>query len=167
MLSRADDISHVTRDVCRQDLMERLQSFLPASIMLPPRRLAALLQQAAEYQSDRCLFHKQSGLALDPEYLSVDHQCSREDFPCETLQTLGEHNEEVWYCKFSPDGLKLATGSKDHTVIVWDFDPDTLTVRRSRTLERQSHGVSFFSWSPDSIRLAICGPEDCDEVNRN
>ena len=30
--------------------MDRLQEFLPASIMLPPRRLATLLGQAAEFQ---------------------------------------------------------------------------------------------------------------------
>ena len=102
---------------------------------------------------------------LDPAYLSLDHTCSREDFPCETIQVLTNHgDEEVWYCRFSPDGSKLATGSKDMTVIIWDFDPDTLQLRHSRTLERHSHGISYFAWSPDSTRLAVCGPEDCDEV---
>ncbi len=101
---------------------------------------------------------------LDPSYLSVDHCCSKEDFPCETIQVLSDHCEEVWYCRFSPDGLKLATGSKDMTVIIWDFDPDSLTLRHGRTLERHSHGISYFAWSPDSTKLAVCGPEDCDEV---
>lgn len=41
-----------------------------------------------------------------------------------TFQVLNEHCDEVWYCKWSPDGLKLATGSKDNTVIIWDFDPE-------------------------------------------
>ncbi len=166
--------------------MDRLQTFLPASIMLPPRRLTTLLQQAAEFQADRCLFHKGGGVpaagtpsgarlgntecspsssrGLDSSYLSVDHCCSKEDFPCETIQVLSDHCEEVWYCRFSPDGLKLATGSKDMTVIIWDFDPETLALRHSRTLERHSHGISYFAWSPDSTRLAVCGPEDCDEV---
>jgi len=29
----------------------------------------------------------------------------------------------VWFCRFSPDGFKLATGSKDTTVVIWDVDP--------------------------------------------
>lgn len=37
-----------------------------------------------------------------------------------------DHCDEVWFCKFSPDGLKLATGSKDTTVMIWDVDPQTL-----------------------------------------
>lgn len=39
------------------------------------------------------------------------------------LQVLNEHCDEVWYCKWSPDGMKLASGSKDNTVMIWDFDP--------------------------------------------
>jgi WD40 repeat protein len=59
---------------------------------------------------------------------------------------------------------KLATGSKDNTVIIWDFDPESLTLKMNKSLEPRSQGVSFFAWSPDSTRLAVCGPEDCDEV---
>lgn len=47
----------------------------------------------------------------------------REQFPCETIQILNDHCDEVWFCRFSPDGLKLATGSKDTTVVIWDVDP--------------------------------------------
>lgn len=56
-------------------------------------------------------------------YLWIDHTCSKEQFPCHTIQVLSNHRDEVWYCKFSPDGLKLATGSKDMNVIIWDVDP--------------------------------------------
>ena len=28
-----------------------------------------------------------------------------------------------------------------------------------------SYGVAYLSWSPDSTRLAVCGPDDCPEVN--
>ena len=59
---------------------------------------------------------------------------------------------------------KLATGSKDNTVIIWDFEPESLTLKMNKSLEPRSQGVSFFAWSPDSTRLAVCGPEDCDEV---
>lgn len=152
----------------RRELMDRLQAYLPAAIMLPPRRLLTLLNQAAEFQTERCLYHNRGGALanapLDSTYLAVDHQCSKQDFPCETIQVLTDHCEEVWYCRFSPDGLKLATGGKDNTVIIWEFDPDTLALKHNKTLERHNHGVAFFAWSPDSARLAVCGPEDCDEV---
>lgn len=46
----------------------------------------------------------------------------RKQFPCYTQQILTEHCNEVWFCKFSNDGTKLATGSKDTTVIVWHVD---------------------------------------------
>jgi len=97
-----------------------------------------------------------SGMDNNPSHMRFKPQAH--------VQTLTEHCEEVWYCRFSPNGLKLATGSKDMTVIIWDFDPDTLTLRHSRSLDRHSHGISYFAWSPDSTRLAVCGPEDCDEV---
>ena len=80
------------------------------------------------------------------------------------MQVLGEHCDEIWYCKWSPNGRMLATGSKDYTVIIWDLDPVTLTLRHSKTLEGHSYGVAFLAWSPDSTRLAVGGPEDCPEV---
>ena len=90
-----------------------------------------------------------------------------QDFPCETIQILTDHDEEVWYCRFSPDGLKLASGGKDKHVNIFDFDPETLSLKFARSLERHNQdyqGVAFFAWSPDSSKLAVCGPEDCDEV---
>ena len=158
----------------RQELLHRLQSFLPPTVMLPPGRLMTLMDQAGEFQTDRCLRHTLKvgpaggalNYPLDHSYLTKDHQCSERDFPCETMQVLKMHSEEVWYCKFSPDGLKMASGGKDNHVIIWDFDPDTLTLKHARNLEGHEHGVGSFTWSPDSSRLAVCGPEDCDEVRK-
>ena len=28
-----------------------------------------------------------------------------------------------------------------------------------------SYGVAYLAWSPDSTRLAVCGPDDCPEVD--
>jgi len=39
-----------------------------------------------------------------------------------TTQVLSDHCDEVWFCRFSNDGTKLATGSKDSTVIIWDVE---------------------------------------------
>ncbi|KAE8750615.1 hypothetical protein FOCC_FOCC002595 [Frankliniella occidentalis] len=149
----------------RTQLMDKLQSFLPPSIMLPPRRLYSLLDQAVTLQKQNCPYHnaKCEGSA---DYVSLlsDHHCSSEQFPCETTQVLNDHCDEVWFCRFSPDGLKLATGSKDTSVIIWDVDPETLTCTHRKTLEGHSYGVAYLSWSPDSSHLIACGPEDCPEL---
>ena len=46
----------------------------------------------------------------------------RDQFPCQTVQVLNDHCDDVWFLRFSPDGTMLATGSKDGTLIVWDVD---------------------------------------------
>ncbi|KAG5321539.1 WDR26 protein, partial [Acromyrmex heyeri] len=171
----------------RAALMDRLQRFLPPSIMLPPRRLHSLLCQAVEMQNQLCTYHvthsqcdyflcrKSQGsnspriqkfdqTNLENVSLLVDHNCGEDQFPCHTIQILNDHCDEVWYCKFSPDGLKLATGSKDMTVIIWDVDPETLKVTHRKTLEGHSYGVGLIAWSPDSNHLIVCGPEDCPEL---
>jgi WD40 repeat protein len=117
--------------------------YLPPDIMLPPKRLESLLSQAVELQQERCTYHVQPGkLTLDDVSLLKDHACtkyvsngtrdsnllnflcflSRQTFPCVTIQTLTEHSDEVWFCKFSPDGTKLATGSKDGYLHIYDVD---------------------------------------------
>lgn len=111
----------------RQLVLQRVQAVLPPALMMAPGRLRALLAQAAAQQAERCCFHTAPrpppSTAPIPFSLLADHQCSPDHFPIHPLQVLNEHCDEVWYCKWSPDGSKLASGSKDNTVIVWDFDP--------------------------------------------
>lgn len=149
----------------RQKLMERLQTFLPPSIMLPPRRLQALLQQAMELQKDRCPYHNTKGdCESENASLLIDHICTREQFPCETAQILSDHCDEVWFCKFSNDGTRLATGSKDSTIIIWSINRETLELSHLHTLEGHTYGVSYLSWSPDDKYLIACGPDEGSEL---
>ncbi|XP_019874783.2 WD repeat-containing protein 26 [Aethina tumida] len=149
----------------RSILMDKLQSYLPPSVMLPPSRLHALLKQALELQTLRCTHHNTSvEVALDNSSLLVDHCCPRDSFPMHTVQVLIDHCDEVWFCQFSPDGTKLATGSKDTNVIIWDVHPDTCTLSLKKVLENHRHGAAYLSWSPDSTHLLVCGPEECAEV---
>ncbi|KAM8946384.1 WD repeat-containing protein 26 [Pelodytes ibericus] len=149
----------------RSKLLDKLQTYLPPSVMLPPRRLQTLLRQAVELQRDRCLYHNTKlDNSLDSVSLLIDHVCSRKQFPCFTQQVLTEHCNEVWFCKFSNDGTKLATGSKDTTVIIWQVDPDTHQLKLLKTLEGHAYGVSYLAWSPDDNYLVACGPDDCSEL---
>ncbi|XP_074661066.1 WD repeat-containing protein 26-like [Tubulanus polymorphus] len=149
--------------VSRQKLVEKLQSFLPASIMLPPRRLQALLNQAIEHQKDKCPYHN---TLYDVEAVSLlaDHICNRDQFPSCTTQMLTDHIDEVWFCRFSPDGLYLATGSKDGTLIIWDVDQITYGLKLKRTFGGHSYGVSYLCWSPDGSYIIACGPDDCSDL---
>ncbi|NWT04232.1 WDR26 protein, partial [Mionectes macconnelli] len=170
MCSHADDLRAKAEwegkgTASRSKLLDKLQTYLPPSVMLPPRRLQNLLRQAVELQRDRCLYHNTKlDSNLDSVSLLIDHVCSRKQFPCYTQQILTEHCNEVWFCKFSNDGTKLATGSKDTTVIIWQVDPDTHQLKLLKTLEGHAYGVSYIAWSPDDNYLVACGPDDCSEL---
>lgn len=149
----------------RQRLIEKLQAFLPPSVMLPPRRLITLLNQAVELQKEKCPYHNtKSTNNLDDVSLLLDHVCSKDQFPCQTVQVLNDHCDDVWFLRFSPDGSMLATGSKDGTLIIWDVDKETGTVKHKRTFENHSYGVSYLAWSPDCTFIIACGPDDCSEL---
>lgn len=151
----------------RKGLMDRLQHFLPPSIMLPPHRLETLILQAVEQQRTQCAYHNtrsDSQVLGSGGSLLMDHTCSRHSFPGTTVQILSDHCDEVWIARFSPDGNKLATGSKDSTVIIWDVDPETLTVTRRFTLDGHSYGVVYLAWSPDSSKLIVCLQEEAAEL---
>lgn len=77
---------------------------------------------------------------------------------------LNEHSDEVWYCKFSPNGLKLATGSKDTFCIIWDVDPERHQLKQLKSFECHANGVSFVTWSPDSKYLIVGGTEESSEL---
>ena len=62
-IARVTQTSHILNGASgadhnsRTELMEKLQTYLPAAIMLPPKRLLTLLTQAAQHQTERCLYH--------------------------------------------------------------------------------------------------------------
>ncbi|XP_031339856.1 WD repeat-containing protein 26 isoform X1 [Photinus pyralis] len=146
-------------------LMDKLQAFLPASVMLPPCRLRSLLNQALEFQTLRCRHHNTSqDTVFTNTSLLIDHCCPKDSFPTHTIQVLNDHCDEVWFCQFSPDGMKLATGSKDTNVIIWDVHPETCTITPRKTLEGHSYGAAYMSWNSDSTHLIACGPEESPEV---
>lgn len=88
--------------------------------MVPAHRLVTLLQQAKDYQIHKCLFHLR--FSDGPHSLLTDHTCDSDAFPSATIKILSGHKDEVWDIKFSHDGTKLASSSKDSCVIIWDTE---------------------------------------------
>lgn len=149
----------------RTKLLEKLQSYLPMSVMMPPSRLRTLLTQALDYQQSKCLFHNSDETPVLGSYsLLLDHVCHRRNFPVVTKQVLNQHTNEVWFCQFSNNGKMLATGSKDSNLILWNVDQNTHAVTYSRTIQCQASGVGYASWSHDDKFILACGAEDANEL---
>lgn len=171
MCSSSEDIHRLAKwsgkgPVSRGKLLESLQAYLPSSLMVPPQRLMTLLNQAALRQMDQCLFHNTAygDSPLESISLLLDHTCSKDQFPCTTSQILSDHAEDVWFCRFSPDGSRLATGAKDGSLIIYDVDKETYRLTRKHSLTGQTNGIAHISWSPDGVHIITCGPEGSAEV---
>jgi WD40 repeat protein/class 3 adenylate cyclase len=68
-----------------------------------------------------------------------------------TLQhTLSGHIDVIRQISWSPNGLTLASGSKDKTIMLWDSASGEL----KRKLEGHEEEVWGISWSPDGLTLA-------------
>lgn len=137
----------------RRRLLSQLQTYIPPSVMLQPRRLTALLEQARAHQRAQCLYHTRTV----PPSLLEDHACSRADFPVLTTHILAEHDDEVWDIRWSHDGRSLASGSKDKCAIVWSIGPETGPAQREcvadKVLRDHDHSVTALAWSMDDSVL--------------
>lgn len=160
------EMSSWSADDSRNQLLENLEAFLPAQLAVPAQRLLKLLTQSLEYQVSKCQYHNTLMTdLLNSVSLLTDHSCSKDDFPCQTTQVLMDHSDEAWFCKFSPDGLMLATGSKDGYCNVYDVDQTLFRLTLRKSLSGPPGGVSFVCWSPNNNYLAICGTEDSSELS--
>lgn len=116
--------------------------------MIPEHRLAYLLDEVKQSWISNCLYHN---TATSPS-LYVDHTCDRNDFPMKPYLELRNHKDEVWYLKYSHDGSKLASASKDNTVVIYD----TTNYKPLFHLSEHDAGVAYVAWSPDDTKLITC-----------
>lgn len=146
----------------RQNLVEKFLRFIPPVIMVPPKRLSTLISQAVQLQCEQCTLHINTKDNSDINHIDLksDHVCSSDKFPLHSRQELDSHKTEVWYCKFSNDGTKLATGGLGGKIKIWDVDPNEKKLTERCTLDCNSHSITCLSWSPNDVYLLACGSED-------
>jgi WD40 repeat protein len=71
---------------------------------------------------------------------------------CEELAVLHGHEDAVSTVAYSPDGIRVISGSCDDTVRVWD----PLQFQEIAVLKGHSHDVAFATFSPNSTQIASC-----------
>ncbi len=67
------------------------------------------------------------------------------------LRNLNGHTNKIWDVAWSPDGTRLASGSYDGQVIIWE----AATRQPLHILEGPRSGSSHLAWSPDGALLAV------------
>ena len=140
-----------TIDDSRRLLLQELSRSIAPSVMIREHRLAELFDQVKHSQINECLYHNTS----EPPSLYSDHTCSRDGFPLRTSDLLEDHSDEVWHVRFSPDGMKLATASKDKTALIYNVPSFSLKHKLTDHLKE----VTSLAWSPDSTKLITCSKD--------
>lgn len=141
----------------RQQLLQKLQTLIPSSMLLPAGRLMTLLDGSLQHQISSCKFHQSQRKTM---CLLEDHQCSLHPDYC-TWRTLLGHTDEVLCVAFSHDGSSLASASKDQTIKIWSMDTLGSHQDLRRTLRGNTDTMCFVSWSNnDRYLLALCGTRE-------
>lgn len=118
--------------------------------MIPEHRLAELLTQVKEYQVLNCQYHN----TAEWPSLYTDHKCERDELPLDVIRELDHHRDEVWFLRFSHDGTKLVTASKDKSSVVYDTSDFSVLFELDH-----NESVAYAAWSPDDTKLVTCSQD--------
>jgi WD40 repeat protein/tRNA A-37 threonylcarbamoyl transferase component Bud32 len=151
--SISTELEHLIRQMVELDAHKR-----PASIKVVAREL----QRLSAEEKARKILTPQSNYSANALSLSGVSQISQqpihqlqttESLPLATpLYTYHGHSASVPTVAWSPDDLRIASASHDHTVHVWD----ALTGNTIHTLKHRSL-VNAVAWSPDGQFIASAG----------
>ena len=125
--------------------------------------------QASQYQRDQDIFFNKP---LDEDQIGVpdvncmasDNACDRNEFPSKLYAIQRDHDTDVHYCTWSPNGKHLATVSKER-ICVWRFCPVEYQIERMHYIEKVMLNTTEVKWSPNSTTLAICAQENYEDVS--
>lgn len=133
----------------RKELFRKLQEIADPTVLPPLNRLARLLEQAAAYENDKCIFHMPG--SNDLISLLKDHRCAAQGKVSADLVFKEDvlHSDEIWQVCFSPDGTMLAIGSNDGSISLWGCADWKLLHR----LEGHSDSITDLAFRPDGMQL--------------
>lgn len=143
----------------RLHLSSQITEWISPESLLPKHRLLTLLEQAVEYQRLKVLVNLKDNPLQSPDQrdlipLYKDLTYDKSKFPTRCIHELTNHDDEVWFVKFSNNGKYLCSTSKDSKIIIYNVD-EQFTVKHE--LLESSKSVSYASWSPDDKFLLTCG----------
>lgn len=151
----------------RHELLNRLQQLIPAAVLVPNHRLLTLIDQSLDHQIKKCQFHHSGDQMFS---LLQDHTCPLTEIPRTCIGVLEGHADEVLFVSFSHRGDRIASASRDKSIIIWQLNhslcsPKNTSKQSSERLWSEHRRLSkdmdaapeFLAWSPDDRYLLSCG----------
>ncbi len=169
-------------DQFRSLVFDLLSNMLPSHILVPDNCLQRFLQTIMDMNPEKHIFELLNVQNLQQMNFSSawnnsngknkrEHEEVVDDshikLSSDLLRTSEEHEDEVWFCKFSPNGKYLASCSSDHQICLYSTNNLLQQSRPLITKVSTSHPVSFLSWSPDSSNILACVAKEIYLYNVN
>lgn len=143
------------RGTSREQLLTKLSQCLSPSVMIPPNRLATLLEKEQHRQVATCKFHTNK----HPLSLFADHTCDEQDFEIGIEHEFKHHSGEIWHLEYAHDGTRLASCGSDGRVIVWDMvslEPVFTLLNDEGSFPSTKCGITRCAWSLDDKYIVTC-----------
>jgi WD40 repeat protein len=132
-----DSVVETTKEISESDLQE-MQSAYQAEAAASTRAEPVAPLTARAEAGEPTVSTATGRNPIAPDNVAAIH----------AVRVLKEHLEGINSVAWSPDGLRLAAGMSDSSVMLWDANGKLLRTMQGHTLD-----VSDVVWSPDGVRL--------------